>query len=68
MPDYADKVVFVNAISDQPTTQQLAADFPFQYIPTSFFITPAGEVADTFTGAMTEIEMRARLDALVDTP
>ena len=65
MPEYEGKVVFVNAISDDPSAKQLAANFQFQYIPTSFFITPDGEVAESFTGAMPDTDMKARLDKLI---
>ncbi len=33
MPGYEGKVVFVNAISDDPSAQLLASKFQFQYIP-----------------------------------
>ena len=52
-------MVFVNAITDDPSAQQLASKFQFQYIPTSFFIKPDGTVADSFTGAMSDAEMKA---------
>jgi thioredoxin-like negative regulator of GroEL len=65
MPAYDGRVVFVNAISDDPSAQQLASKFQFQYIPTSFFITPDGKVADSFTGSMTSVDMKARLDKLI---
>jgi thioredoxin-like negative regulator of GroEL len=65
MPAYDGKVVFVNAISDDASAQRLASKFQFQYIPTSFFITPDGKVADSFTGSMSDAEMKARLDKLV---
>lgn len=66
VPEYADEIVFVNAITDDPSGQQLAAKFQFQYIPTSFFLSPGGaEVTDSFTGAMDEAQMRTYLDALV---
>jgi thiol-disulfide isomerase/thioredoxin len=64
MPGYADKVTFVNAISDAPGSQELASKFKFQYIPTSFFIEAQGKIVDSFTGAMDEAEMKARLDKL----
>ena len=68
IPDYAEKIVFVDAITgDDPSVQQLAAKFPFQYIPQSFFLNPDGTTADSFTGAMSEGDMRARLDALLAT-
>jgi thioredoxin-like negative regulator of GroEL len=66
LPDYEGDVVFVNAITDDPSGQQLAANFAFQYIPTSFFLSAGGaEVVDSFTGAMGDAQMRAYLDALV---
>ena len=65
MPSYAGEVVFVNAITDDPSAQQLASKFSFQYIPTSFFVAANGTVADSYTGPLTEAEMRARLDKLV---
>ena len=64
MPEYDGQVVFVNAVTDDPSGQQLAGQFSFQYIPTSFFLSSDGTVVDTFTGAMSADEMRARLDAL----
>lgn len=65
IPGYADKVTFVNAITDDPSGQQLAARFQFQYIPTSFFMDASGKVVDSFTGAMDEAQMRGYLDTLV---
>ena len=62
MPGYEGKVVFFNAISDDPSAQQLASKF--QYIPTSFFLTPDGKVTDSFTGAM-NADMKSRLDTLI---
>jgi len=64
IPTYDGKVVFVNAISDDEPSQQLAAKFKFQYIPQSFFIDAKGNVVDSFTGAMEEPAMRAYLDRL----
>ena len=65
MPEYAGKVVFVNAITDDPSAQQLASQFKFQYIPTSFFVSAGGGITDSFTGPLGETELRARLDKLV---
>lgn len=65
MPEYEGKVVFVNAITEDAPSQQLAAKFQFQYIPTSFFVKPDGSIADSFTGAMSDAEMKTRLDKLV---
>ncbi|NTU70787.1 MAG: thioredoxin family protein [Coriobacteriia bacterium] len=65
LPEYADRVVFVNAISDDASARQLAARFQFQYIPTSFFIAPGGDVVDSFTGALSEEELRTRIESLI---
>jgi len=65
VPTYAGKLEFVNAITGDPSGQQLASQFSFQYIPTSFFINAKGEVVDSFTGPLTEADMRSRLDSLV---
>lgn len=65
MPDYEGRVVFVNAITGDPSGAQLASSFEFQYIPTSFFLAPGGEQHDAFTGAMDEAAMRGYLDALL---
>ena len=66
VPGYAGKVTFVNAITDDPTAQQLAARFNFQYIPTSFFIGRDGAVLDSFTGVLSPAELKTRLDQLAD--
>ena len=58
-------MVFVNAITDDSSAQQLASKFEFQYIPTSFFVSREGVVTDSFTGPLSESAMRARLDSLV---
>lgn len=65
VPGYEGRVVFVNAITDDASAQDLAAKFKFQYIPTSFFITADGAVSDSFTGVLSDLEMKARLDALI---
>jgi thioredoxin-like negative regulator of GroEL len=54
----------VNAITDDPSAQQLASRFKFQYIPTSFFVTAEGSVLDSFTGSMSATDMQSRLDKL----
>ena len=64
VPGYAGKVTFVNAITDDPSAQQLAAQFNFQYIPTSFFIGRDGTVLDSFTGVLSPAELKTRLDQL----
>jgi len=65
VPEYANEVTFVNVITDDPSGQELSKRFSFQYIPTSFFVKPDGTVADSYTGAMDEAQMRGYLDTLV---
>jgi thioredoxin-like negative regulator of GroEL len=65
VPEYSGEIVFVNAITDDASAQQLASKFSFQYIPTSFFVGPSGQVTDSYSGPLSESEMRARLDKLV---
>ena len=64
VPGYVGKVTFVNAITDDPSGQQLAAQFNFQYIPTSFFIGRDGKVLSSFTGVLSPAELKTRLDQL----
>lgn len=65
LPAYEGDVAFVDAITDDARARELASKFSFQYIPTSFFINPDGEVVDSHTGSLTEDELRERLDRLV---
>ncbi len=55
----------MNAVTDEASAQRLASRFSFQYIPTSFFIDAGGEVVGSYTGPLTEAEMRGRLDELI---
>jgi thiol-disulfide isomerase/thioredoxin len=64
VPAYKNKIAFVNAITDDPSGQELASKFSFQYIPTSFFLKVDGTVVDSFTGVLTDAEMKTRLDSL----
>ena len=65
MPSYQGKVTYVNAITADPSGEQLASKFQFQYIPTSFFLDSDGKVVDSFTGAMSDADMKTRLDKLI---
>jgi thioredoxin-like negative regulator of GroEL len=64
VPAYRDRIVFVNAITDDASAQRLASRFAFEYIPTSFFLRPDGSVESSFTGVLSDAEMKARLDEL----
>lgn len=65
LPAYEGKVAFVNAITDDESAQRLAARFQFQYIPASFFLDRDGQMVDSYTGALSTDELKARLDQLV---
>ncbi len=65
MPDYAGTVAYVDAPTGDPRTRPLFQRLSFQFVPTTFFLTPDGEVFDQFTGAMAAGEFQSRLDALV---
>lgn len=64
VPEYEGKIAFVNAISDSQSGEQLARMLTFNYIPTSFFVDGAGKVVGSYTGPLTEVQMRQRLDQL----
>ena len=65
MPSYKGEVVFVSAITGTPSGDELARSFDFAYIPTSFFIDSDGTVSSSYTGPLTQEQMRSRLDALI---
>lgn len=65
MPDYKDKVVYLHVMTDEPSGQALARRFSFQFVPTSYFIGPGGEIADSYTGKLDAAGVRMYLDALV---
>ena len=64
-PDYAGKVVFVDASADVPGGRVLAERFAVRYVPTSVFVSAEGIVVESHIGPMSAMELRARLDALV---
>lgn len=64
LPGYAGDITFVDVYTDDPRARPLFGEFAFQYIPTSFFLTSDGDVADQHTGTLSEDELRERLDAL----
>lgn len=64
IPDYDGQVVYVNALTSEPSTIELAKRFAFQYTPTGVFIDAEGNQTNIFTGIMTEAELRAELDAI----
>jgi len=65
MPEYAGAVAYVDAPTGDQRTRPLLERFQFQFVPTTIFLNPDGAVFDQHTGAMSEADFRARLDALV---
>ncbi len=65
MPEYVDTVAYVDAPTGDQRTRPLFQRFQFQFVPTTIFLTPDGAVLEQHTGAMSETDFRARLDALV---
>lgn len=65
MPEYEGKVVFVNALTEDGSSRELASRFTFQYIPASFFVRSDGTVADSFIGPLSDADLRTRLDKLI---
>ena len=65
MPEYEGRVVFVDAVTTEPSAQAVIDRYPTQYIPTSVFIGADGGVADTVVGPLSEADLHARLDALI---
>jgi len=55
----------VNALTEDPSGRELAKELPFRFIPTSFFLSPSGDVFDSYSGPLTDKEMRRRLDSLL---
>jgi hypothetical protein len=65
MPEYEGRVAFVDAVTDDPAAEGVLRRYPGQYIPTSVFVDGDGEVADTYVGPLTDVELRGRLDSLL---
>ena len=64
IPDYDGSVVYINALTSEASTIELARRFAFQYTPTGVFIDGEGNQTDLVTGIMTEAELRAALDKI----
>jgi thioredoxin-like negative regulator of GroEL len=65
MPDYKDKVVFVNAYVDLDSAAwSMATDRGFEYVPTSLFLKAGGGTDTSFVGPMTENELRRKLSTM----
>lgn len=65
MPEYEGRVVFIDAVTDDPAAAAVLERYPTQYIPTSVFVDDTGEVVDTVIGPLSDAQLRGRLDALI---
>ncbi|NTW28007.1 MAG: thioredoxin family protein [Coriobacteriia bacterium] len=65
MPDFAGKVIFVNALEEEQGAYDLATQYKFGYVPTELFLKPGGEVLKSVVGPMTESELRLQLNLLL---
>lgn len=65
LPDFKNEVVYLHVMTDEPSGQALARRFSFQFVPTSYFIAPDGEIADSYTGKLDAAGVRKYLDTLV---
>lgn len=63
-PDYAEKIVFVDVVTNDSANAALVRRAGIQSIPTTFFITTAG-TGHGYIGLMKEEDVRAELDKLV---
>lgn len=65
VPEYEGRVSFVDAITDEDSGMELASSFPFQFIPTSYYLLEDGTVYATYTGVLDADAMREQLDSLL---
>jgi len=63
--DYEPEIVFVDIITNDRANSALVQQAGIRAIPTSFFVSSAGE-GKRFVGAMQEEALRAELDALLE--
>lgn len=61
VPEFQEQIVFISGYTDDKNGRDLAKNFRFQYIPTSFFINSAGEIVETVVGPISEQELRLLL-------
>ncbi|MBU7008059.1 thioredoxin family protein [Phosphitispora fastidiosa] len=63
-PEFEGKVTFVDINVNDPAEQELCAQYKIQYIPTTYLLEPAGNIAFDYVGVIQLDEMRAKLNAL----
>jgi len=62
--DYEPRITFIDVLTNDEANLDLLRKAAIQYIPTSFFVSAAGE-SKRVVGAMSEPALRAELDRLV---
>lgn len=66
MPEYVGRVVFVDALTTDPLAAPVLDRYQVRYIPTSVFVSGAGDVIETHVGPLDEAQLRAKIDASVE--
>lgn len=66
MPEYAGQVVYVDALTTDPSAAPVLDRYQARYIPTSVFVSSTGDVIETYVGPLDEMQLRARLATLVE--
>jgi hypothetical protein len=66
MPEYAGRVVYVDALTTDPWAIPVLERYQARYIPTSVFVSDAGDVIETYVGPLDETQLRVKLDASVE--
>jgi len=61
MPEYVGRVVYVDALTTDPSAAPVLDRYQTRYIPTSVFVSGAGDVVETYIGPLDETQLRAKL-------
>lgn len=65
-PEFEGKVIFVDINVNDPAEQDLCNQYKIQYIPTTYFLDPAGNMTFDYVGVIQVDDMRAKLKALTE--
>ncbi len=63
-PDYAGRIVFIQADANSPDNRQITDKFDIQRVPYSFLIDASGQVQDSRPGSIPADKLRRLLDGL----
>jgi hypothetical protein len=66
MPEYAGRVAYVDALTTDPLAAPVLDRYQTRYIPTSVFVSGAGDVVETYVGPLDEAQLQARLATIVE--